>query len=500
MKKLLISAILFTFTLPLLANNIQVSTPTISGGDTDNDYATVQFDLSWENSFRDNINWDAAWVFVKYQITGGDWQHASLNTTAGNHNIPGGYTCSVGETGGVGMGVFIYRSANGSGNNNLSDVELRWEYGTDGVADNASFTVKVFAVEMVYVPTGAFAAGSGGSEHNCFTLTTINTADATTAPTGTGGFSGSAMGGYPTGQPAPANATWPNGYSAFYCMKYEISHGQWVDYLNTLTRPQQNTRTETDVSTDAITNIFVMSNSATESYRNRITCPAAGNGTTNPITFSTDRYDRACNYLSYMDQAAFADWSGLRPMTELEHEKACRGTLAPVANEFPWGNTSMTAATTISGAEDGTETITNPGANCHARVQPFTGGDGGAGPLRCGIFATGASSRAEAGATYYGIMDMGFSLWNRCVYIGNASGQTFTGTHGDGTLTANGWATNIDWPGYNSIEVAGAWGTCGRSGDYYNGYFGQISNRGGTTSGLSGRLRHTGFRCVRTEP
>jgi hypothetical protein len=38
-------------------------------------------------------------------------------------------------------------------------------------------------------------------------------------------------------------ANWPNGFNAFYCMKYEVSQQGYVDFLNTLTYTQQVTRT-----------------------------------------------------------------------------------------------------------------------------------------------------------------------------------------------------------------------------------------------------------------
>jgi hypothetical protein len=34
-------------------------------------------------------------------------------------------------------------------------------------------------------------------------------------------------------------------------------------------------------------------------------------------------------------------------MTELEYEKACRGPLMPVANEYAWGTTTISATTAI---------------------------------------------------------------------------------------------------------------------------------------------------------
>ena len=50
--------------------------------------------------------------------------------------------------------------------------------------------------------------------------------------------------------------------------------------------------------------------------------------------------DRPCNYLSWDDAMAYADWAALRPMTELEFTKACRGDKEPAFHERPWGNNS----------------------------------------------------------------------------------------------------------------------------------------------------------------
>ena len=53
----------------LKANNIQVSSGTLTGQNTSGNYTFVQFNLGWDNSWRDNVNWDAAWIFVKYKAT-----------------------------------------------------------------------------------------------------------------------------------------------------------------------------------------------------------------------------------------------------------------------------------------------------------------------------------------------------------------------------------------------------------------------------------------------
>ena len=75
-----------------------------------------------------------------------------------------------------------------------------------------------------------------------------------------------------------------------------------------------------------------------------------------------------------MDGAAYADWSGLRPMTELEFEKACRGNQTPVANEFAWGTASITAATGISNDGAADEVDGTAGANCEFGLQAVVEG------------------------------------------------------------------------------------------------------------------------------
>lgn len=57
------------------ANNVTVSNMALTGQDASNDYVLIEFDVSWENSWRTSSapnNWDAVWVFVKYKVGSGD--------------------------------------------------------------------------------------------------------------------------------------------------------------------------------------------------------------------------------------------------------------------------------------------------------------------------------------------------------------------------------------------------------------------------------------------
>jgi formylglycine-generating enzyme required for sulfatase activity len=499
----------------VMANNIQVTSAILTNQNTSGDYTSVQFNLSWENSWRDAINWDAAWIFIKYKASYDTlWKHATLSSTEGNHVIPSGFVCSPMSDG---VGILIYRNANGNGNNNLSGVQLRWMYGLNGVNDGDIVSVKVFAIEMVYVPQGSFYAGDGNvsmvtgqfSQGNTTAPYLISSENAltlgSTITSNLGNRNCSGMNtqddfNNSTTQTLPA--AFPKGYNDFYCMKYEISQGQYTEFLNTLSRWKQRSRVASDISGDAVTNIYVMSNTSTISYRNVITCPASGNGTVQPLVFSCSRPDRASNYISWMDGCAYLDWAGLRPMTELEIEKASRGPLTPIPGEFAWGTTlGVSAGMTISGTENGTEYILNPLNNINCDNITFSGGDGGNGPLRCGIFAsvTWAITRERAGATFYGIMEMSGNIYERSVTVGNSTGRGFTGSHGNGQLSINGYSDNSDWPGYNSGEITGALGSNYRMGSWgFNNSYSQISER--TWGAYNGppRTDYNGIRGVRT--
>ncbi|MFZ4547179.1 MAG: formylglycine-generating enzyme family protein [Bacteroidales bacterium] len=444
------------------ANNITVSNISLTTPNTTDDYVMVQFDISWENSWRYSsgpANWDAAWVFVKYRVGTGDWQHAWLNdaghtataaTIAAGLRTPG---TAFNATTNPGIGAFIYRSADGTGAFSITGAQLRWNYGANGVADNATLDVKVFAIEMVYVPEGSFYVGSGGTENAAFyrypTTTDafqVTSEDAITVGTATNNlyYPSTSFGG---DQDGPIPAVFPKGYNGFYCMKYEITQQQYVDFLNTLTQTQANNRKHTS-----------------SSYRYAITGNTVGSyATTHPFV--------ACNYLSWMDGAAYSDWAGLRPMTELEFEKACRGTVAPVANEYAWGTATVAGnAYTLNSIGQNNEGIaTNYSTAANTGNASYTTTDGSIdSPLRVGIFAGHASNtgRIKAGASYYGIMELSGNLYERPVKVGNATGRAFTGEHGNGALSANGHANETAWPGLTGSpgEVTGANGSGLRGG------------------------------------
>ncbi len=479
--------------LTAYANNMDVSNISLVDQSTSAGTIDVQFDISWSNSWRTTTNYDAAWVFIKYSTDAGTtWAHATLKTSGTN---PSGFSRGTGTTLDIVIptdkkGAFLQRTSSGSGWVSTTDIELVWDWSADGLSVSTTARVKVFAVEMVYIPTGSFYAGDpdgSSGPNNCFyTYGTggaynITSEDAINVGAVSGYFYYD-VDGIPSeagDQSGPIPAAFPKGYNAFYIMKYEISEGQWVDFFNTLTDAQKANR---DITGSPGKNTDSVADRNTVSW------------TTGDAT--TTRPDRACNYLSWGDKFSYADWAALRPFTELEFEKAARGPLSASGSEYSWGNGSITGATTISGTEDGTETITNSNANCNygLLLDPFTGGDGGQGPLRCGIFATASSTRQPSGSGYYGAKDLSGSLWEHPAVVGNSQGRSFTGVHGDGDLTT----TPSNWPASDSATGAGARG--GPFGDPAGSWSLLASRTYACVVNGATRSIYFGGRCARTAP
>lgn len=406
------------------ASNITVANVTLVPASATESF--IQFDIAWTNSWRTMMkadgasveSWDAAWVFVKHhpiKDDGAPWRHATL--AKDGHQAPAGATLAVGtsEANGAtfGAGAFLYRSAAGEpGPNDWKGVKLRWQHEAGTV--NTNTVLEVQAIEMVCVSQGAFWTGDGLKNRCRFTQTQITHADPTKD------------GGRPVGTLAPekGNTLWPNGFNGFYCMKYEITHQDYLAFLKA--------------------NAAVRFDYTPYPLRNDLVDP------TNP--------QAPRPWLSWGDGAAFAAWAGLRPMTELEYEKACRGPLAPVAGEYAWGTTN--------------------------RLQAAVGG-----------VSTGAG-REQTGASCWGILNLSGSLWDRVVTIDNSTsdpadkGRQFRGTHGAGTPVLP-----ADWPDKEGTGAGFRGGAAGLAPAHMG-----ASDRYSAAYANGSRGARNGFRAVRTAP
>ncbi len=426
------------FPSSVFANNLRITNVTLDDRDAALNTAIVQFDISWENSWRNPTNHDAVWVFCKFNS---GYNHMPLKNSGVDpaDTSPGSNKDLEIYVPPDLMGAFIRRRSSGTGTALSSSVRLKMDYGATGIADTLSIVVQVYGIEMVFVPTGPFRAGDtsssftfkqGSSDTDPWYISSEATISVTNAAsdgyyytTGSGTYEDA------TGSTFTIPAAFPKGYQAFYCMKYEVTEGQWVDFINTLDSTQQTNR---DITSATGKN--------SDSVIGRNTVSQSGSGT---AAASTLRSDRAMSYLSWRDLVAYLDWAALRPMTELEFEKAARGPLSAVSGEYVWGSTGITQAITISTSpESGIETITTAGANTNYNTPTFSRGDdylgaqyAAAGPLRVGIYATASSTRVTSGAGYYGAMELSGNQHERIVTVGNSAGRAFTGLHGDGYIT-----------------------------------------------------------------
>lgn len=577
------------------ANNIRIiGKPVLKEQDTLNHTVLIKFDIAWDNSWKTSKpeNHDAAWIFVKCW-DGESWNHVYLENegnVAGSKNaadavnkdvtyyvankdesatkqdmvLKAGYSyawkkwhldpeedsvqCIV--------GFFLYRKDYGAGHVVVPGVTFKWNYGEQGFVDEDDLVVKVFAVEMVYVPTGAYyLGGRGTAAWQKYSFTTngnvfgspmvITSEDAITVENSAGSSTLFAIGNGMTEGTIPAE--FPKGYDAFYIMKYEMTQEAYCEFLNTLNQGQQDNRVQ-GVLNNLGVNAFAWGGDVSV-YRNGIkvmqaapvvifgcdgnfnnkynetdqVCydggtDTAGNCLGRTLTRNIDGQDIAVNFVSFFDLLAYAEFSGLRPMTELEYEKACRGPREPVNDEYAWGSVTMTFwyANHIGYVDyrTGTERpngVFNSGAavtisSCWWSITCAQG------PVRVGCFADSTTTRAAAGATFWGVMNMSDNVAEMCISASYDEGRSFVGSHGCGQLDGNGSAINTDWWDLTTnwkyyiprgmYFVNGNLGTPNTN-DHY--WAGMVSSRFRFNHSIPGDNRDytgngmRGIRCVRTE-
>lgn len=500
-----ILTVLLTGAVHVFANDLIIEDLSIVEPDQFSGTINIRFNISWDNSWRNSINHDAVWLFAKYSIDGGEsWRHATLSDSGRD---PEGF--STGSNSALSFnvpadkkGCFLKRATSGAGELYTEGAEISWSWAEDGLSSSDVVSVKLFGIEMVYVPRGNFYAGDGnGTDESTYAFhrasdpnSAVRISSSNVHVTCANNINDD-MGSYWVTVKGPGgvndNPDYPTGYAAFYMMKYQVTEGDWVNFVNTLT-PEARANRDITGPTGKDSDGTVYRN--TVSYLHGEAMSA--------------RPDRAMSFLSWADLCAYAAWAGLRPMTELEYEKAARGSgRTPMVGEFAWGNAHIIEASEIAGPEDGTEKVSTPGANVNYNEGIFSGGDGGEGPLRVGIFATRDSDRMSAGAGFYGAMELSGNLRERSVSLGNPEGRSFRGSHGTGELSeaegSEGSALNSDWPGYESGHgVIGAEGSGFRGGSWLTTDPDRlaISDRSEASIASPARLPDSGARAVRTAP
>ncbi|MFH0753802.1 MAG: SUMF1/EgtB/PvdO family nonheme iron enzyme [Candidatus Omnitrophota bacterium] len=494
MKKKFLSIIIagcVFLSLPVMAyaSHLKVDNGLISEVNTDKKIARVQFNAAWDNAWKNDVNSDGVWVFAKFQTADGTWKHANMKRSSGAAFDYADHTpemFSKGDGADMGMwvpeemrGAYLFRTK-GSGPAVSRNVQLIWDYTKDGVSDEQVLKtkIKVFGLEMVYVPKDKHFVGDpkgpNGPDNALYTYPDngaylIKSED----PVLVGMVDGSLYCDQDNPRsrddvPFTIPQAFPKGYKDFWIMKYELTSQQFVDFLNTLTRKQQQHMVESDISQDEIKNYYVKTNSEDEHLRNSIVVAKKGNGTLEPVHFYTYAPARTVNFMSWSNITAIGDWAGLRPITELEYEKAARGPGEAMVNDLAWGVSmddleNIGRVQTFDGA-DGSgyeKKVPQTGvvnACLGGGIAPFDVGKklvadnpGFEGPVSGEVFEnsmhSGISERINTGSSYYGVRNLSGNVWERCVTMGHKLGRVFDGRHGDGELDADGFSNVTNWPG-----------------------------------------------------
>ncbi len=185
------------------------------------------------------------------------------------------------------------------------------------------------------------------------------------------------------------NISYPIGYKSFYCYKYELTEQQYADFLNTLTQNQ-------------ITKLGIAG-----------TLIKLNNG-----QYFSSVPNKACSKANQNNVLAYADWSGLRPMSFLEFNKVSYGPFMPVYNTTlgcysVWGTTNTKPTTTSI-------STTSVGSNANSNT----------------------TSRDITGASYYGILELTGSVVEPIVDLHFYS---FNNQNGNGILSTDGITDNPSW-------------------------------------------------------
>ena len=459
MKNVILILVLVWLSLPGYSNNVRLN-GTVKVTDVTSGVATLELDLAWDNSWRDNFNWDAVWIFLKYKPASGAWSHVMLQET-GNEATPG-YQVMNGKSGNNVVGVYVFLGKNDTRRQASTTVTLKWACGsayTKASFDNNQVFLLAQGIEMVYVPFGAYYLGDGSSAN------TFGGADGKPfAVSGEGAIATlyqRASDGTVNVAVSNLNANYPKGYGGFYVMKYETSQEQYVTFLNTLTRAEQETLLGASFLSALSPGRYIFGDTLQPTFRNGIVLSGKSSG--QPYIFDNnlngnDVYGEdgdgqcvACNYMSLNDLLAYASWSGLRPMSELEYERACRAPFPqdPLAGEYPWNsNGGVSRVTGLSAGGRETEVASTTSCNVNSGGG-LTGSNQG--PVRCGLFARSTSSQTVSGATYWGVMEMAGNV--RELVAGVSHTSLSRTTNGGGTFSTSAWGSAT--PGFFGLRGGG---------------------------------------------
>lgn len=414
-----------------MASDLHISNvrPVIRKG-VESSPASVILDISWKNAWKNAKNHDAVWLFFK---PNGGYDHLYV-AKQGHRILQNRITTCPQPTfkvpeGGVGLFILLDQTYRGDVDMKVQILLAPKEQGKDTRMFKGNFSAQ--GLEMVYIPEGPFTLGTpdtSGIKKAAFYrsdangepkgLIRISSEKAIeVGPKNNALYYWSRREIYNGDQKGPVPAAFPKGHRGFYVMKYEINQGQYAAFLNAL--PKGWTYKRSPIG-------------GQDYHKSR------GGIWLKEGKYVAESPQRPMNFISFTDGLAYADWAGLRPITELEYTKAARGPGEPTSGEFVWGT------------------------NTYDRLERYMKDDELVLDHGWDESQLTDETRAVFGASYYWVMDLSGSVWEKVITIGNEIGRQFEGTHGDGILSF-GEATNEDWP--KSDDEVGGFGY--RGGGYY---------------------------------
>lgn len=423
-------------------------------GATSAGLASIGFSIA-ENNITNGVSVNggayntADWIFVKFSTQAGaegTWNHATL--TGGS--VGAGATLTTASDN---KGVFLDHTAGAA--YWTAAATVTWNTAADGVFDSTA-VVKVFTISMVRVPTGSFIYNSGGISYGTFNSYggdfQATVANAASLPTG-----------------APAG--WPNGYNSFYMGRYEVTQGQYADYLNTLGAAQATAHHFNGVTAGQMLYYYSLN-----SYGSRYVA-------------WTPNAPKAV--LPFSDAWSYLSWAGVRPPTEMEWEKAGRDINGDT-RRFPWGET-------LPG--NNIYLAPNEGVNFSIKYLNFDHSGSGTGQVAdAGRYMSGDVYRtpAETGASPWGIADLAGNL---AEYTFNCSYSSVP-SNGNGTPAwpanwAGGWNLPPGGSSVGSAAVGFRGGSWANISTYFNGWYFAISGRGWASFTANNYYTDMGARAVR---
>ena len=367
-------------------------------GRTD-DADRVRVSISWANGWRNERSHDAAWLVLK------DGSGGPVRLGSDGHQVAESEPAAGVHVSEDGVGVFVMPTVTHDG---------AFRAVVDLTVANVPEVgaLSAWAIEMVHVPGGAFELGDDhpdaieqssfwkvGEDGQPAGVVTVQSEAAVEVGREPGElyYEAGRNPEYRGDQKGPIPAAYPKGTRGFYVMKYELTQGQYAAFVSALPKAGRARRIQLPPEGEEAETFSVRRDG------DQLVADAPG---------------RPCNFVTWEDTCAFADWMGLRPMTEFEFEKAARGPARPVPLDYPWGTADSSTIT---------RRVT--------RSRDLEGRPGGVG------------DRLENGGSYYGVVDLSGSVWERVVTAGHPAGRSFRGTHGDGVLDPETLrATNPDWP------------------------------------------------------